>query len=241
LKFDIIAFDACYMAVLETMYELRDATRYVLCSSTKVSSKSYPYEKIFNDLKMHGSNSGPEKVAELIARAYDDRFNGDPPAGTRFIFTCRMVDIGTAMQGLNAVGEKLAGFIANPGYGDAVRAAVRDKRTRFRDSELNEGMDNYAFSHKLALYLPGILSGVVPDDEQRQLESLLVQMQTAIDSAFIKTTNRPRSRAVSPLVWTPLDVVQYKKKREIYRKLSGSANGEGGWAKFWETYFQPEM
>jgi hypothetical protein len=241
LKFDVIAFDACYMAMLETMHELEDATQYVLCSSTKVSSKSYPYEKIFNALKSEGSNCGPAKVAELIALAYDDRFSGDPPPGTRFIFICNMGNIAAAMNGLNAVGEKLAGFVSNGTTGDAVRAAFNDKRVRLRDSELNDGMANYTFAHKLALYLPGILNGVVSENELRQLEALLAQMQAAIDRAFLKTTTRPRSRSVSPLVWTPLDVQQYKKKREIYHKLSGSKNGQGGWAKFWGTFFQPEL
>jgi hypothetical protein len=44
--FQYIIFDACSMASIETIYEMRNNARYILASPTEVLSSSYPYGQI---------------------------------------------------------------------------------------------------------------------------------------------------------------------------------------------------
>lgn len=44
--FYFIIFDACSMASIETIYELKDNAKYIIASPTEVLSTSYPYEAI---------------------------------------------------------------------------------------------------------------------------------------------------------------------------------------------------
>lgn len=48
LKF--ILFDACYMASVEVVYELRKKADYIIASSSEVLNTSYPYDLILRDL-----------------------------------------------------------------------------------------------------------------------------------------------------------------------------------------------
>ncbi|HAP95085.1 MULTISPECIES: clostripain-related cysteine peptidase [Sphingobacterium] len=48
LKF--ILFDACYMASVEVVYELRNSADYIIASSSEVLNTSYPYDLILRDL-----------------------------------------------------------------------------------------------------------------------------------------------------------------------------------------------
>ncbi|WP_052072247.1 clostripain-related cysteine peptidase [Sphingobacterium deserti] len=48
LKF--ILFDACYMASVEVVYELRKNADYIIASSSEVLNTSYPYDLILGDL-----------------------------------------------------------------------------------------------------------------------------------------------------------------------------------------------
>lgn len=53
-KMDLIMFDACMMASVETAYELKNYTRYFLASPNSVPGEGFPYDKVLPDiLKMN--------------------------------------------------------------------------------------------------------------------------------------------------------------------------------------------
>lgn len=48
--FDFLLFDACYMASVECVYELKDKADYILASSTETMAHGFPYDRFLPDL-----------------------------------------------------------------------------------------------------------------------------------------------------------------------------------------------
>ena len=46
LKFDYILFDACFMSNIESAYELRNATKYIIGSPCEIMGSGFPYDKV---------------------------------------------------------------------------------------------------------------------------------------------------------------------------------------------------
>lgn len=85
LKF--ILFDACYMASVEVVYELRNNTDYIIASSSEVLSSSYPYDLILADLF--------SKDFLQVCRKFYDYYNnkvGFEQSATVSLIDCRYLD-----------------------------------------------------------------------------------------------------------------------------------------------------
>lgn len=48
--FDFILFDACYMANIEVLYELRDKANYIIASPTETLANGFPYDRIITPM-----------------------------------------------------------------------------------------------------------------------------------------------------------------------------------------------
>lgn len=48
-EFEVIAFDSCSMADIETIYQLKDKTKYIVASQSEILGYGYPYETIFRN------------------------------------------------------------------------------------------------------------------------------------------------------------------------------------------------
>lgn len=68
--FDFIMFDACSMASVEVLYEIKDKANYFIASPGEVISNGMPYNKIVNDLFKEGSQAYMD-----IAKKYFDHYN----------------------------------------------------------------------------------------------------------------------------------------------------------------------
>lgn len=68
--FDFIMFDACSMASIEVLYELRDKTKYFIASPGEVISQGMPYHLIVDDLL-----ESDEDIYRRIAAKYYDYYN----------------------------------------------------------------------------------------------------------------------------------------------------------------------
>lgn len=68
-RFDFIVFEACFMASVEVMYELKDKARYIVASSAEILSPGFTeiYDKAFSKL-FEGDIIG-------VAQAYFDHWN----------------------------------------------------------------------------------------------------------------------------------------------------------------------
>lgn len=73
--FEYIIFDACSMASIEVIYELRNNTRFILASPTEVLSSSYPYGQIVPYL--FSGKEGLLKIGQTFMkyyRSFDDEY-----------------------------------------------------------------------------------------------------------------------------------------------------------------------
>lgn len=66
---DFIMFDACSMASIEAIYELKDKAKYILASPSEVLASSYPYESILPLL--FGGPDELRQVGEKFIQYYD--------------------------------------------------------------------------------------------------------------------------------------------------------------------------
>ncbi|MEK7791470.1 MAG: clostripain-related cysteine peptidase, partial [Deltaproteobacteria bacterium] len=65
-RFDLIAFDACFMASFEVFYQLRNISKYMVASESLISSESFPY------LMLEHFESSPKLTAEaIVSEAFD--------------------------------------------------------------------------------------------------------------------------------------------------------------------------
>ena len=65
IKMQYILFDACYMSNVETAYELKDATNFLLASPNEIMAKGLPYEDIWSYL-----NTTTPNYASIISSYY---------------------------------------------------------------------------------------------------------------------------------------------------------------------------
>lgn len=66
VHFDYLFFDACHMQCVESCYELRGVTDYIIASPAEIPGEGAPYEKIMKGLCMDGEDA----VREIIEQYY---------------------------------------------------------------------------------------------------------------------------------------------------------------------------
>ncbi len=71
VHFDIIGFDACLMASVDTAYELRDLADYLVASEETEPGDGWPYDSILAKLSSN-PGMGPRELASAVVRAYMD-------------------------------------------------------------------------------------------------------------------------------------------------------------------------
>lgn len=71
-KFSYIIFDACLMGGIETAYELKDSTDYIVFSPAEVLADGFPYNKIMKHLF---SSSTTEENIINVAKEYYNHYN----------------------------------------------------------------------------------------------------------------------------------------------------------------------
>jgi len=85
-KLDYLMFDDCYMANIETAYELRKATNYIVASTSEVMSAGNPYSTEWNGL------SGSPDLAEVCQAFYKFYSTYSYPYGTLSMIDCAATD-----------------------------------------------------------------------------------------------------------------------------------------------------
>lgn len=83
-KFELICFDDCYMAGIETAYELRNVTRWLVASTCEIMNYGLPYDKIFIPLT---SAEGPQ--FETVMQSFNSFYSAYRwPYGTLSAIDC---------------------------------------------------------------------------------------------------------------------------------------------------------
>jgi hypothetical protein len=72
-RVDVIGFDACLMAMIETAYAMREGANYLVASQELEPAAGWPYDVWLKELVAKPSMSPPE-LAAVIVRAYETRY-----------------------------------------------------------------------------------------------------------------------------------------------------------------------
>lgn len=87
LKMQYILFDACYMGNVETAYELKDVTNFLITSSSEILARGIPYRSLWNSL-----NSSTPGYSNIINGTVDYYKNIKLPWCNMAAIDCRQMD-----------------------------------------------------------------------------------------------------------------------------------------------------
>ncbi len=96
LKMEYIYYDVCYMANIETAYELKDAANYIIASTSEIMSYGAPYAEIGQ--YMFGTPDY-NAICDSFLKFYSDF---SMPYGTLAVIDCSQIDrLATTMNEIN--------------------------------------------------------------------------------------------------------------------------------------------
>ncbi len=184
LHFDIIAADVCYFAYLETAYEFRKYTDYMIGSSDEEPAPGWDYERALASISENPTSSTRDvaiKIVERYLEQYDKSY-----------LTMMALDIGIMENLLLDTFTDLAEMLISDMYEH--QGSIRNARTRANSPKSNY-KDLYSFAKALT-------------DSRSSLPLALTQraqeFRTVLESAIIASgtgSQHPTSKGLA--VWFP--------------------------------------
>lgn len=110
-KFEYILFDACFMANVEALYDLRNSSKYIVASLCEIMGKGFPYEKTIPYLLQ---NNGKSYDLTQAAKSFYEYYkqvsqSGGVYTGSIAVVDCSQLDaLANAMRKVNQAVEDLA-------------------------------------------------------------------------------------------------------------------------------------
>lgn len=97
-KVEFVSFDDCYMANVETAYELRDVTNYLVASTSEVMGEGFPYETLFKYML------GTPDYNNICLSFYNFYINYSSPYGTLAAIRCgdAIKQMASVMKAINS-------------------------------------------------------------------------------------------------------------------------------------------
>lgn len=97
-KMQYILFDNCYMANIETAYELKEATNYIIASTSEIFAIGMPYEKMWKYLAQPITD-----YKQIVDTYYDFYTSYEDPCGTLSTIDCSALDnLAQTMRQINS-------------------------------------------------------------------------------------------------------------------------------------------
>ena len=97
IKMQYILFDVCYMGNVETAYELKDVTNYLVASSSEIMAKGIPYRSMWSYL--NGTTPNYSSLVNGIVNFYK---NSNAPYCNMSAIDCRQLDaLANVMKEIN--------------------------------------------------------------------------------------------------------------------------------------------
>ena len=105
LKMQYILFDACYMSNIETAYELKDVTNYMIASGSEIMAAGLPYRSMWSYL-----NSSTPNYSSIVSTSVNFyKNNSSAPFCNLAAIDCRQVEkLAGVMKDINAENQLLA-------------------------------------------------------------------------------------------------------------------------------------
>lgn len=103
--FDYILFDACFMANIESMYDLRDNARYLIGSPCEIMGDGFPYAEVVPQLMLNG---GRDYDLDAVCKAFNQHYATTKgfSGSVALIDTSQLGALASAMKKVNAAAVK---------------------------------------------------------------------------------------------------------------------------------------
>ena len=102
IHFDYIIFDACFMANIEALYDLRNSADYIVASAAEVLGAGFPYESMIPMLFEYDDHS-LKAICEEYMKYYEKS------SGTVALIDCKA--IGTLAEAMRQLMPELEGYV----------------------------------------------------------------------------------------------------------------------------------
>jgi hypothetical protein len=219
VSLNVLAFDACNMAMFEAEYMLRDQANFIVASQAVIPGSSYNYLTAFDTLNSTPRNTSGREFADGLVTSYDNRTSGlsvqgaptDTLSNAR---TSRLDELATALrQFTDAVGT-------NPS--SATRSAIKAAL----DSSISfDGNDFYDLGYFMFVVANTVSSTAI----QEACQAVSSALTEAVVSSTTSTSNS-----------TGLSIYAPKLARRVpsaYRSDYTAFNTATGWVDFLERIF----
>lgn len=93
VELDYILFDACFMANIEALYDLRNCANYIIASPCEIMGKGFPYQNTLPYLfAANGATSDVKGAAESYYHFYRDEYSYSARCGSVAVFKCDEIE-----------------------------------------------------------------------------------------------------------------------------------------------------
>ncbi len=206
--FAIIGFDACYMAMVEVAYAIRDQGVVMVASQNEEPPAGWNYRLVLSAFRpKHGINAG----ARAIVDAYREQFPNDP---LRTLSAIRLEKMNDLCAALDRLGTALLTVL------DDVDGFASIKRARGETTSMlvNSFIDLSDFASTLVQYAPA----------HKGIVAAATEVHRVVEEAVIANINRPGANGIS--IYVPKVEVANEYKELDFAKAAPE------WARFVKEY-----
>lgn len=104
ISFELVAFDACLMGMVEVAYEIKDRANYIIASEQSIEGTGFNYAPFLKSLSVNPDMDGQALGIEMI-KAYDQQYGSGGDNTLAMVVPARLP---TLVDGLNTLVRQIA-------------------------------------------------------------------------------------------------------------------------------------
>lgn len=97
---DIVAMDACLMAMVEVAYQMKDSVNLFVASQQTIPGNGFPYSKFINPLSLNPNNTSALQLALNMISGYQEFYTIQQPTSDFTLSTIDVTSIGLIKQSI---------------------------------------------------------------------------------------------------------------------------------------------
>lgn len=192
-KFELVGFDACLMATVETAFSIKPYARYLAASEELEPGAGWDYTGILRQLTSHPNSMDGAALGKVIADTFKKKIDDSTESGFGLTFSVTDLDrlSPTLESSVAAFGAKLQGLISQSRAGWVSVASARSRSYDFATSRNNGSFCDMVDLRDLALNM----KQVAPTEA--------ANLQAAVEHAVIYNVQTLRPRAYGLTAYFP--------------------------------------
>jgi hypothetical protein len=223
-KFDVIGFDMCLLGHIETAWQLRDLSQFLVSSQKTEPGDGWDYQSVTRTLSRN-PQIYPRELAAEIAKGYDTWYKSKGEATTISAMDLQKVK-DHLVPAVNALSDDLRSKLTQP----AVRNALKTMAQRVSDqTAVGEGEET---AIDLGL-LAAVLTNTPALDAQTRALANKVDQELQRSTVVNLTNGLPKGQYNGLKIYMDLNGLNGD-----YLNASAQSFGTSGWAKLLKAFFQ---